>query len=239
MDDAQKALIVNNVALARFLARLVWMKNPQSMDLDEVTSVAYQGLVTAAMRWSPEGREINPEDLASGKAFAGFARQRITGSVIDWQRGVDHVPRSYRGIYKLLKASGLGQGASEADLMESTGLSSEKIRSVIQAVEAKPISMDSPPDSWEDFPDYSLDIPARHNVESSALEISIKDSAVAAFLTLPVLHQTVLALRYYENIELQVIAEMVGLGLTTVRDAHSEGILTIHSAMLHKVKEPV
>jgi RNA polymerase sigma factor (sigma-70 family) len=239
MDEAQKALVVNNVALARFLARLVWMKNPNGMDLDEVVSVAYQGLVTAALRWSPEGRAINPEDLISGKAFSGFARQRIIGSIIDWQRGVDHVQRSYRGIYKLLTASGLGQGATIPDLMVTTGLTSEKIRSVIQAVEATPISMDSPPDQWEDFPDYSLDIPAVQNVEASALETSIKNSAVAAFQTLPKLHQTIVALRYYENIELQTIAGMLGLGLTTVRDAHSEAILTVHAAMLHKVNEPV
>lgn len=238
MDEEQKALVVKNLALARFLARLVWAKNPNEIDLEEVTSISYQGLVTAVLRWDPSRAQINPDDLISGKAFAGFARQRIIGSILDWQRGVDHVQRSYRGIYKLLRASGHGQGKTEEELVILTGLTAEKIRAVTRAVESTPISLDSPPDQWEDFPSYSLDLPAENNVESSALETVIKNSVVAAIESLPELHRTVIALRYYAGVELQAISGLLGLGLTTIRDVHSDAILTIHTEMLNKVKDP-
>jgi len=218
--------------LAHFLARTVWKRNTRDIDLEEVVSVAYQGLVTAALRWDPTGREIRPEDLESGKAFAGYARQRILGTIMDWQRGADHVQRPYRRMYKLFVAEGWGAGKTEAEVAKATGIELEKVRQVIRAVEFPPKSLDLQQDT--EFND-SLGVPSEVNVESSALETHIKTAVASSLSELPQLQQVVIALRYHTGMELQIIAAELGLSPTTVREAHTEAVLAMHTAMRSRV----
>ena len=236
----QRLIVSRNMDLAHHLAKKRWLRSQESMDLAEVTSIAYQGLMQAAQSWDPTRPEINPEDLLptpkypSGKAFAGYAHRRIEGSILDWQRNVDHVQRSYRSIYKMLKAAGYGNGTSMEELAQITGVPEAKIRAIIRAVETTSISLDSSVDTWGESISYGFELAAEHNVEASAAANDIMDSAAHTIMTLPPLQQTVLALRYYLNQELQVIAAQLELPLTTVRVAHTEALATLYDAMRKK-----
>jgi len=237
MDAAQKKLVEDNVPLARYLARSVWERNRANMDLDEVTSMAYIGLIKAATKFDPS--KMSEETLISGKAFSGWARKWINGEIMEWQRGEDHVQRSYRKIFKLLVSEGYQNGASEEDLVARTGLSLEKIREVIRAVHATPISIDLPADerSTETFFYPTLTIPTHHNVESTAVETIIKNATSEAYRELSELQQVIVAMHFYAGWELQKIAAELGLGLTVIRVANSEAVLSLHRAMRSRVQD--
>lgn len=235
MTREQKHLVQANIPLARFLAKVTWDRNRNEIELEEVTAVSYQGLISAAMRWDPTDRQINPEDILSGRAFSGYARQRIIGTILDWQRNLDHVQRSYRTLYKMLKAAGHQKGATIEELAADLRITVEKVLSVIQAVENPPLSLELTKLNREEGTEYdSFEIAATHNVEESAQAEIIKSAAVAMLKELPIQHQTVIVLRYYAGEDLQFIAAELGLSMHAVREIHIEAIMKIHAAMKNK-----
>lgn len=229
LTPEQKTLVEKNLGLAQYLALNIWRQSRQEMEKYEVVAIAYQGLCSAALKFDPS--KMSPETVANGKAFAGFARQRIVGSIMDWQRTRDHVPRRQRRMYKNLQQVGLGTGRSVSELADITGMPVDKIREITRAVEATSVSLDSPPEYWDDA-QYAIDLPTSHDVEGSLLENTIKTALARKLEMLPELQQVVIALRYYEGHELPYIASFLGVRLATVREAHSEAVLAIHDVML-------
>lgn len=239
----QLSLIRENVNLAHLAAKVWWDRNAQNQwtsensddtDLREVTAVAYQGLVTAAQNWDPQHHSEVDENYDARLAFAGFAKKRIVGTILDWQRKRDHVPRRQRRIYKDLQLLGHGSGMTPEQLADITGLNVEKIRSITQAVEATALSLDIPPDGWTDFPSYS-DVPAPDDVEGSAVVMTVQEALVATIDDLPDLQKSIIVLRYYSGIDFSAIATELGVRLGTVRTAHNEAMYLIHDVMRRAV----
>lgn len=209
-----------------------WAKNRNTLEGGELVAVAFQGLVSAAIRFDPTRPDINPDDLVSGTAFAGFARIRINGAIKDWQRSRDHVPRRQRRMYLDLKEQGHGAGKTPEQLADLTGLDVEKIRAITRAVEATSFSLDAPSDSWDaDTPPDSVDRHITVDVESVAFVSSIQVLMVNTLHELPLLQQNVLVLRYYLGLEFPVIAQELEERLSSVRSAHNEAIQVIHEEM--------
>lgn len=230
LTPEQAKLVHDNVDLAHHIALSEWRKNRQEMEKYEVVSLAYQGLVTAAMRFDPS--RVTPETLASGKAFAGYARTRILGSIVDWQRSRDHVPRRERSSYKAFQEQGWGQGRSPEQIADITGMEVEKVRTIIQAVEHTSVSLDTPPEYWDEAPQYAVGVASPEDVEGSVLEAQVLRAVSRTIESLPQTHQVIVALRYYSGHELPDIAAHLGMRLPLVREMHTESMLAIHEALL-------
>lgn len=243
LTDEQSRLVHDNVNLANGAAKVWWEKNSKNQwnaensddtDLREVTAVAYQGLVTAAQNWNPNHHQVVDENYDARLAFAGFAKKRIVGTILDWQRKRDHVPRRQRRIYKDLQQHGHGSGKTPEQLADLTGLNVEKIRAITQAVEATAISLDLPPEGWTDFPSYS-DVPSADDVEGMTVVTTVQEALVATIDALPDLQRSIIFLHYYAGIDFSHIAEELGVRLTTVRSSHNEAIYLIHNVMKRAV----
>lgn len=231
----QQDLAANNIRLAAHLAQVVWNRNRKAMEIEEVVAVAYLGLTIAAQRWNPEGRDIRPEDLESGKAFAGFARQHIMGKILDWQRSQDHVQRTYRTEYKLLAASGLDEGTKLEELSLRTGLTEDRIRKVIYAVSRPPVHLEIP--SVSDDADYmSMDLPNKDTVDEQAGERAILLELAASVANLDELQAIVIVLKYYKNMYLNQIAEELAVPISEVSKAHESALLIILNNLQESVK---
>lgn len=230
-------LVVNNVALAKFLARLAWNKAPEILDLEELTSLAYQGLVKAAQRYRPYGEEqgYSEESISSGQFFSVFARKRISGEILDWQRKEDHVQRSVRGDFKLLLSCGfsgqLNQGISIEKLSELSSLSPERIRKVIHSIESLPVSTEQLAEA--DHEDDSIAHPSADN----SLVSSMSASVIEKLKLLSITQQVIIVLRYYKGEELRTIASSLDIPLATVRELHTDALLLLHDTMLDKLND--
>lgn len=234
MDAQQTKLVSENIGLANFLARLMWEKSKEVLDRDDLRSLAYQGLVAAAMRWRAYGEEngYSEESISSGKFFSVFARKRILGQIMDAMREADHVQRSVRSAHKAILKAGYGQGISIEEISVQTGYPIARIHEVIRSVDNSPVSLEGGMNHNEDS-DWSgfEDVGAFNNVDSSAFVNEVTGQLVGAFDRLSLQQQCVLTMRFYLGMELQVIAADLGMSLTPVRETLNEAVLSLHAAM--------
>lgn len=231
LTPEQQKLAADNVSLAAHLAQVVWNRNRSVMDLEEVVAVANLGLVVAAQRWSPDGRDISEEDIKNGKAFAGFARRHILGRILDWQRSQDHVQRSYRSDYKLLVAAGLDNGHTLVSLAEKTKLNEERIRKVLFAIQRPPVYLEVP-SLTDNEESYVHDVPDPVDVETSAGERAIMDALVQCLDGLPELTQLVLVMKYYLGMYLNSIEKELDKPHAVISEAHDQGILAVLGTLM-------
>lgn len=235
LTEYQKQLVIKNLNLAHHLALISWRRNRQEIEKFEIVSIAYQGLIAATIKFDPTRPQIIPGDLENGKAFAGYARRKIIGAILDWQRSRDHVPRKQRAVYRELQNQGHGRGKTQKELSELTGIDINKIQIITQAVEATAVSLDTPPEYWDFVPQYAIYASAEHDVESAAAGVTIMEAWVAAWNDLPLLQKRIVAAKYYYGHDLVNIADQLGERLNVVREAHSAAVQTLHKAMKDEV----
>lgn len=227
----QKALVERNVGLAQKISH-DYIRSNSLYELEDIVSAAYQGLIQAALLFDPHRPGIYDEN-----AFAGYARQKINGAILDWMKSGDYVPRGARQIYKKISSLGYGRERSLRDIeffAAELEVSEKKIRAAVAAVENPSLSISHRPDAddQEETTSYTNSIPSGHDVEESTFAILVQDAVATAFDEMPTLHRTVIAMRYYGHYELQNISMELGISLTLVREIHSEAILQIHQAMV-------
>lgn len=216
----QSKLVEENVDLAHYLAQLMWARNPEVLDIDDLVSAAYQGLINAATKFDPSRTDA---DSTEAKAFSGYARQRIRGAILDWMRNQDHVPRNKRITYKQFQKAGHGSGKSVDEIADLTKTPVDKVKSIIQVVEATSFSLDS-----EYLPEELIQESA---VESTASENRMRAAMMRSWNELSPLQQTVVVLRYYQGMEFPAIAEELELRLGLIRQEHEDAVLILHQAL--------
>lgn len=220
LTEAQNRLIRDNVDLAHYLAQIAWARNPEVLDIDELVSAAYQGLISAAVKFDPSKVE---EGSTEEKLFSGYARQRIRGAILDWMRNQDHVPRNKRITYKTFQKAGHGTGKSPEQIADITNTPIDKVKSIIQVVEATSFSLDS-----EFLPEELVE---ESTVESTASENRMRAAMVESWNYLSPLQQAIVSLRYYRGLEFPAIAVELQQRLGLVRQEHEEAVLILHSAL--------
>lgn len=235
LTSEQQDLVRKNMDLAHSLARDSWNKNPEGMELEEVVSVAYHGLVKAALRFNPNHFEKTDSRFKPELAFVGFAKRWISGAILEWQRTEDHVQRSYRQIYKQLVIAGYDKKNLEqiAPLMKEP---LSKLQAVVHAVENPYVSLDETIAPGVSHPKFG-EVASDHDVESSALEVSITHAVQETHNSMSEQKQLIIALRYYANLEFQAIAMEMNVSLHYVRELHTEAILDLHEAMVSRVQD--
>lgn len=235
LTEEQKKLVSDNSLLAVFLARKRWEMAPQALDLEELISLANQGLVSAAQRWRSYCQEKGypEEDIAAGKGFSIFSRKRIIGAILDWQKkDADYVSRYYRTDYKALQRAGYPDTQKDIEALSlTTGLPVERIKSVLLAIELKPVSLQEMTARETDLSELQGPA-AADDVESDVFVSMILRDVFDTIVAMPLLYQVVLSMRYFARVELQGIAEELDMPFSTVREIHSSALLEVHSAMV-------
>lgn len=222
LTQVQRGLIESNRGLAETISHDFLARAP-GLDLEEVVAVAYQGLVTAALRY----------DSSTNVPFGAWASKMIKFEVLMWQRKEDYLDRGIRADFKKLVEAGHGTPANPPIeiLAQRTGLKPKRISTVLRAEGSKPTSTDI----YDDSDDFLIS--SEVNVESSALVGSLQGSVVAVIKNLPMLQQVVLALHYFEGTELRIIAQQLETSVSVVRAAHSEAVLAVHEEMVRQARQ--
>jgi RNA polymerase sigma factor FliA len=124
---------------ARSMARRMPMPRNGAMDLDDMQQDAALGVLDAARTF--DGRR--------GTSFATLAYPRARGAVLDGQRAMDHVPRSWRraqrGVMRARTAlvAELGRLPQPAELAGRLGISTQELRDIDERCRF-PINLDEP-----------------------------------------------------------------------------------------------
>lgn len=238
LDPEIRRLVLEMMPQARSEAWKVFQAAPHALDLDDLTSLAYTGLMMAAARWpaycaersfSPGcGQDPCADPVTCGtRYFAAYSLRRIRGAMLDAMRSQDWVTRSMRSRAKALREAGQDLGRTEAELAEQTGLSPKQIRDTLAGVSARPVSFDA----------ESHDVADSGDTESQVVVAGILGQVVRALDGMDAEMQVILALRFHQGLELGEIAERLGTDEQRVTGLHNAGVRRIHDVMLRAVTE--
>lgn len=224
MDREMEDLVHEHMNVAHSIATRVWRSAPHALEMDELRSIAYLGLVDAVRRW-PDYCAERGFDKNRLEYFRTFASRRVHGAVMDSLRSSDWATRSLRTKGRQLTAAGLGSGATAAELAEKTGMTVRAVLDTIRDLAARPVSLDA----------EAVDVAGSGGVESARAERQLLGVVGKAVLELAEVCQTVLALHYYLGVELKEIARVLELPDSLVGQLHTEAVLAVHGALLESV----
>jgi RNA polymerase sigma factor for flagellar operon FliA len=224
LDPEIRALVIEMMPQARSEAWKVFSGAPHALDLDELTSLAYTGLMMAAARWPVYCAERGYDPRATNY-FAAYALRRIRGAMLDAMRSADWVTRSMRAKAKALREAGQDMGASEGELEKATGLSRKQIRDTLSGVAARPVSFDAEPH----------DVPDSGDVEGQVVVSSVLEQVLKAMEALDPVTQVILALRFHAGLEFAEIAGRLGISEQQAAEMHNAGVVAVHGVMVKAV----
>lgn len=224
LDPEILRLVIEMMPQARSEAWKVFSAAPHALDLDDLISLAYTGLMMAASRWHTYCMERG-YDPGATQYFAAYTLRRIRGAMLDAMRSDDWVTRSMRAKAKALREAGQDLGKSEAELEKATGLTGKQIRDTMAGVAGRPVSFDA----------ETHDMPDSGDTESQAVVAGILALVVQAMDSLDAETQVVLALRYHRGLEFREIAGLLSAPEPWVVGLHDQGVLKVHDVMLRAV----
>ena len=237
--------VEDGVPLADSIAWSFFTKVPYG-ELDEFKSIAREALTRAASHWvSPycESRGYNPWSEADPskpeKHFSdggGYAARVIKGALLDWARRQDHCTRSTRSKIKQIQAAQDDGAKTEAELAAATGIPAEKIREVLAADAARPVSLDWHDDVNGEYAGAAL-ADEGADVEAQAGLNDLTRVFLAAYDALDAETRVILALRYGElELDFTKIAELMFTSLERILKLHERGVLEVHAALVRSAE---
>ena len=229
--EYKHALVESYLPLAVKIADTYRRRAPEWVESDEISSVAYYGLVAAADKFDPTYRPPQGDPKYDPwLAFGAFAKIKIHGAIRDWMRTQDHVPRRQRQTYKDIQQ--LGPGSTPESTAASLGLDVRRVRAVVYAVENNPVSLEAEYHREEDsaYIDRSS-----ADSESSVMVNLVQEAVAVLFEQMSSEEKSVISLRYYMGYDYPRIAAEMQSSVGRVKAIFQEASWKIHHVMLQQV----
>lgn len=211
---ARDALIVFYVPLVGYQARKVLTRVPPSVELDDLMSTGYTGLIGAVDRFDPE----------RGVPFEGYALQVINGAILEGLRSADWVPRKARGqareidkAYNHLEGE-LGRAPSWDEVGTVVGMSAVEVRTVTYQVGVSQHTSSSFAATDSDIGDLFPDVTQDMGFDA---EIADAGGILAARLgELPPRERAIATMYYFYEMTPTEIGKVLGVSESRVCQLH-------------------
>src|SRR5579875_5464 len=199
----REALIMQHLSMVRFVARGIYERLPQHMELDELISAGLVGLIDAASKF----------DGSKQVQFRSYAQFRIRGAILDSLRLLDWSPRELRRKGRAMAeairclSAQLGRTPIEAEVAGEMGLDLKSYQQML--ADLKGLEIERLNTTYSDIPgDEELEqVPAK--AEDDPLSLCIrnenKEQLAAALESLQEKERLVLTLYYHEELTLKEI----------------------------------
>lgn len=226
LDQDQLAGILQDfLPMIRRMAGAMALKNPFSLDVEDLTSAGSMGLLSALKRFDPT-RDIK---------FRTFAEYRIRGMMLDEIRAMDWVPRSVRArreqirqiVDEYLQKNGVSPTTEQ--LSKALGIPQEELEG-FSACDPRLVSIDEPLGYGEEgctlrdvLQDQEHDDPF-----AACADAEMKSALQAALVTLSTRQQKVLQLYYHVGMTMKEIGGRLGLT--------ESGVCRVHSGALRQLR---
>jgi RNA polymerase sigma factor for flagellar operon FliA len=211
--------------MIRRMAGAMALKNPFSLDVEDLTSAGAMGLLSALKRFDPT-RDIK---------FRTFAEYRIRGMMLDEIRAMDWVPRSVRArreqirqfVDEYMQKNGVSPTTEE--IAKALGVPQEELEG-LSACDPRLVSIDEPLGYGEEgctlrdvLQDQDHDDPF-----AACADAEMKAALQAALVTLSTRQQKVLELYYHVGMTMKEIGGRLGLT--------ESGVCRVHSGALRELR---
>lgn len=204
----------------------------------QLDDVVNQGIITLI-------DAVEKFDASKGFKFETFASIKVKGSIIDYIRSQDWVPRRLRKLsgdvdemYNKLY-SDLGRQPTNAELAKALNVTTEQLDRALESTYNYTLL------SYEEVVWQKMsamgDEPATDSVEESPerklMEKELREQIGAAIDSLNERERTVVSLYYYEKLKLKEIADVLGVSESRVCQIHSSAILKMKKTMKDYIYE--
>lgn len=229
--EARAALIDQHLGLVHHIARQVANRIGGAVEFDELLSAGSLGLVTAMQSFDPD----------RGLAFTTYATPRIRGAILDELRSRDWVPRSVRTKARRLQEAvqvletQLGRTPHHAEIALALGIDIDtywRWREDIDGGIVVPFhtAVAQPGYSSASLEELISDPDQGEPIDpiTAAEEVTVVRNAIAE---LPTKERTVLALYYYEGLNLRQIAQILELTESRISQIRSQALKRLRSTL--------
>lgn len=214
----RNALVKRYFPLVKLIATRMMAKLPRYVEMHDLAMGGVLGLIQAVEKF----------DHQRGIKFETYCSVRIRGAILDEIRSTDWVPRMVRHAESEVKKTfarlqtELGREPTHRDLTIAFGVSSEECERILQ--KARPTLIQSlPEDVFTDDNSEMTWNPELADPDSRDPGLEIQNQDLWALITkcLNEKERTVLFLYYFEGLNMQEVAAMIGLTESRVCQIHS------------------
>ncbi len=233
-DDrgARDALITRYAPLVKYVAGRVAVNLPKSVDEGDLIGYGSLGLIDAIERFDPQ----------RGVKFETYAIARVRGSMIDGLRSMDWVPVSVRHRNRILESAlrdlenRLGRSATDAEIAQELGITSEEYDSRIQDMASSSIlSLEDVWGSADESESTGRRVEVKDEKAQDPLDeaewVSKRESLARAVARLPEREKLVVTLYYFEGLTVKEIAAVMNVSPSRVSQLHTKAVLRLKGAL--------
>lgn len=233
----KEEVIIEYSPLVKYLARRLVLRLPSNIELDDLISVGIIGLMDAFDKY----------DQSRENKFKTYAEFRIRGGMLDELRSQDWVPRSIREkakelervILKLRKDK--GREATDEEIRQEIGLNNKEFQKLVYDVRS--VSLLSFDDianishSGKKSAIFSAEIEKSKTPFSEVDNTNVRNLVEKAISDLPEKQRLVLALYYYEDLNLKEIGNILEVTESRVSQLHTQAVLRLRARLKGKFEE--
>ncbi len=209
--EHQNALAVQYLPAVKSMAYKIKTRLPNSVDVDELISVATEELIKVSRRYEPDKND----------SFWGYAKQRVYGGILDYLRSLDVVSRGDRKIIKDIEKeideyyNQYQEEPSDEYLAKKLNISLKKIKKARIAGEVYTIM---PIDEQLNyFDDVSKKVEEEELVNIIKKQLSNMEER----------DRLIVQLYYFEELSLKEISDILGITESRISQIHKDVIRKI------------
>jgi RNA polymerase sigma factor for flagellar operon FliA len=213
---ARQTLIEKYIPMVRKVAFRLASRYPSCVDAEDLVNMGMFGLIDAVDRFEQD-RSIS---------FAGYARIRVQGAIVDEMRKADWVPRSVRDrgdrirdAKESLKRS-LGRDATEAEVAGHLGVSEDRLRELNMGSTIHNVV--SIADGIDEDHSVGDSIPSEQATPSEVAEgADFRNAIRLAVGSLPDRDRMIVELYYFREVGFKEIGQLLGVTESRVSQLHT------------------
>jgi RNA polymerase sigma factor for flagellar operon FliA len=231
--QAKERIVHHYLHLVKYIADRLRVHFPPQVQVDDLVSSGIIGLLDA----------IEKFDLARGLKFETYAMARIRGAIIDELRNLDWAPRSMRkkeheleDAYTKLERA-LGRTATDDEVARELAIDVEELHGLFAQINtAVFMSLDDLVTMGDNDADTTrrLNLIKSHDRHHPDMQVhlrQVRELLGRAIDTLPAKVKQMVALYYYEDLNLKEIGRVLGISESRVCQLHSQAMLLLRQKL--------
>ncbi|MDW7675585.1 MAG: FliA/WhiG family RNA polymerase sigma factor [Bacillota bacterium] len=233
---AQEEIITHYLPFVNQIVNRLRISLPSNITKEELISFGIYGLFDAMVKF----------DLSRGYKFETYAFPRIRGAILDGLRSMDYLPASLRQKEKKL-VSEIGQleqtlcrTATDQEIADKLGISCEELSGLLDMLNFTTIiSLDQMmTNDGEETASImeSVSDDASKQPESIFDKVEVQNLLIESINKLPEKEKLVVALHYYEGMNLKEISKIMDLSESRISQLHTKAIFRLRGRLSRQKK---